>query len=276
MSNLINLVTSGLNQFVSATSAITDMVANVKNTYSNLSSLAKGDFNNINISNVASTSGKSNAGNLLSAAEAQDQGIYEFISHFQKGVMKSTRFRVEFNLPIGVNQSSGSHAVNTNAMSGAIKKADVGFNAKSSINVKCHNVVFPQRMIQTMDFRCNSVQFKVPYTAAYDAISLTFYADGNMDTRAYFELWQSAIINFGNNTANFYKEYVSDIKIYTQNESGADTYGVIIYECFPMQISAVDMSYGTKSTPISIQVLFSFKSWLPLNNSNINSFNRTV
>lgn len=272
MSNLISLATSGLNQFVSNVRAATSIVANVNSFVSGVSSLVR-DTGGM-ISSISN--GKSSAGNLLSAAEARDQGIYEFLSHFKKGVMKSNRFRAEFNLPSGVSQGAGSHSVNTNAMRGAIKSADMGFNAKQSINIKCHTATFPQRSIQTMDFRCNSVQFKVPYTASYDAIPLTFYADGNMDTREYFELWQSAIINFGNNTANFYKEYVSDIKLYVQNESGADTYGIILYECYPMQISMFDMSYGTGSTPLNIQVLFSFKSWLPLSNSNHNNFNRTV
>lgn len=276
MSNLINLATSGLNQFIATAKAATTIVANIKSIASSVTGLLNGDVKNLGDFYMNSgNSSKSSAGNLLSAAEARNQGVYEFLSHFQKGVMKSNRFRAEFNLPSGVSGSAGIHAVNTNALSDQIKTQDIGFNSNSSINIKCHTATFPQRMIQTMDFRCNSVQFKVPYTTSYDAISLTFYADGNMDTREYFELWQSAIINFGNNTANFYKEYVSDIKLYTQNESGADTYGIIMFECYPMQISMFDMSYGTGSTPLSIQILFSFKSWIPLSNSNSNDYNRS-
>lgn len=275
MSNLINLATSGLNQFVATTKAVSNIVANVKGLMAGVASLPSTMSSLVSGALTSGYNGYSTAGNMLSAAEAQDQGIYEFISHFKKGVMKSNRFRAEFSLPSGVKRDAESYSVNINAMNGAIKLAEMGFNSTSSIDIKCHTVSFPTRSLQTLAFRCNSVEFKVPYTASYDALSLIFYADGNMDTREYFELWQSSIINFGNNTANFYKEYVSDIKLYVQNESGADTYGVVLFECYPMQISAFDMSYSTSSTPLSIQILFSFKSWLPLSNSNINSFNRT-
>lgn len=271
MNNLVKLATSGLSQFTAFTSKATSLVANVKNTINNAKNL---------VNSFKSGGGNgivhSYAGNLTKGADRPRDGIYEFLSHFKNGVMKSNRFRAEFNLPSGVSGKSGTHAVNTKAMASAIKSADTGFNSKSSINIKCHTATFPQRMLQTLEFRCNSVQFKVPYTASYDGISLTFFADGNMDTREYFELWQSAIINFGNNTANFYKEYVSDIKLYIQNEAGDDTYGIILYEAYPMQISMFDMSYGMRSTPLNIQVLFSFKSWLPLSNSNSSNYNRTV
>lgn len=270
MNNLINLATSGLNQFVAYTSKATSIVANVASLISgfkNLTSSFLGGGNN------GDGLYQSFAGNLTKGADHPRDGIYEFLANFKNGVMKSNRFRVEFNLPTGV--VGGSVAVNVNAKSGAIKSANSSFNGKSSINIKCHTATFPQRILQTLDFRCNSVQFKVPYTASYDGVSLSFYADGNMDSREYFELWQSAIMNFGNNTANFYNEYVSDIKLYIQNDAGDDTYGIILYECFPMQISAFDTAYGMHGTPLSIQVLFSFKSWLPLSNSNSSNFNRT-
>ena len=274
MNNLVNLATSGLSQFSALTSKATSLVANVKTAINSLKGIK-----NLASSFMAGGSGngltESFAGNLTKSADRPKDGIYEFLSNFKNGVMKSNRFRAEFNLPSGVGSGNGSHAVNKKAMSGAMKSADVGFNGTSSINIKCHTATFPQRMISTVDFRCNSVQFKVPYTASYDGVSLSFYADGNMDTREYFELWQSAIINFGNNTANFYKEYVSDIKLYIQNDAGDDTYGVILYECYPMQISMFDMGYGMGNTPLNIQILFSFKSWLPLSNSNSSDYNRT-
>jgi hypothetical protein len=97
-----------------------------------------------------------------------------------------------------------------------------------------------------------------------------------MDTREYFELWQSCVINVGNNTMNFYNEYVSDIKLYLQNDMGADTYGVILYECYPSSISMIDVSYASRSTPMAVQVIIGYKAWIPLSNSNTSSFARTV
>ena len=90
------------------------------------------------------------------------------------------------------------------------------------------------------------------------------------------ELWQSAVMNFGNNTINFYSEYISDVKLYVQNESGADVYGIILYECFPISIGMLDMSYASTNMPLNIQIMLSFKSWIPMSNSNADNFNRTI
>lgn len=282
--SLINMAVSGLKTFA------TNVKNTVVNTVSSAISSYASTFNNIvgkgagllgNLLNSSLTSGSTDisstkAGNFRTGGEDVDNSIFDFLSHFKNGVMKSNRFRIEFNLPKGVAGSNGMHAVNSNANASAIKSIDKGFNANGSINIKCHTATFPQRSIQTLDFKSNSVTFKVPYMPTYEPINLTFYANGNMDSREYFELWQSCVMNFGNNTSNFYNEYVSDVKLYMQNEYGQDTYGVILYECYPISIGMIDMSYSMSNTALNVTVILSYKSWLPMSNTNAGHFNRTV
>ena len=280
--SLINMAVSGLKSFTSnVKNKVVNTVSNAISSYSNaFNSITNagvgllGNYLTNKLTSGATGISNSSAGNFRIKPTDADNTIYDFLSHFKNGIMKSNRFRIEFSLPKGVSGSSGMHAVNGNAKASAIRNVEKGFNGNGSINIKCHTAQFPQRSINTLDFRSNSVNFKVPYMTSYDPISLSFYANGNLDSREYFELWQSCVMNFGNNTSNFYNEYVSDVKLYIQNEHGQDTYGIILYECFPVAISTFDMSYAMANTALNIMIVLSYKTWLPL--SNTNQFNRTV
>lgn len=189
--------------------------------------------------------------------------------------MRQNRFRAEFTLPIGVDDNSTS--TNTFALSSNIRNAESGLNGNGAINIKCHTVTFPTRSLDTFKFRTNSAEFRVPHSTSYEPITISFYVNGEMDSRQYFELWQSAVMNFGDNTMNFYSEYVSDVKLYLQDEHGNDTYAIILYECYPSAIMQFDVGFSHGATVLSIQVTLSYKSWLPMsNNSNTSEVNRTV
>lgn len=280
--SLINMAVSGLKTFASnikntVVNTVSNAISSYSNAFNGLASAGAGLLGNYLTNKLTSGSSgisSSSAGNFRGKPTDVDNSVYDFLSHFKNGIMKSNRFRIEFSLPKGVSGSTGMHAVNSNARASAIRSVENGFNGNGSINIKCHTAQFPQRAINTLDFRSNSVNFKVPYMTSYDPISLSFYANGNLDSREYFELWQSCVMNFGNNTSNFYNEYVSDVKLYIQNEHGQDTYGIILYECFPIAISTFDMSYAMSNTALNVMIILSYKSWLPM--SNTNQFNRTV
>ena len=280
--NLISMATTGLKEFASKvkSTVLTTLTgsSSYQNTFDNNLKIATGILGLVNsnkgtslaqgLSNLVS----SNAGNL--GAKHVDDGIYEFLEHFKNGVMKSSRFRAEFTLPSGVVASNNTYAVNPKAFNGTIKGIQQSFNSNGTINIKCHTVTFPNRNINVTKIRINNTMVTVPQYVDYDPISLTFYADGAMDTRSYIELWQSCVINFGNNTMNYYNEYTSDIKLYVQNDEGKDVYGIILYEAYPQQLSPLEMSYGSSNMPLNVMCMFCYKSWLPLSNNQLVS--RTV
>ena len=192
--------------------------------------------------------------------------IWKFISHFKNGFARASRFRIEFKLPkgaMGVNVFD----VNQHSRAGAIQSAENKFNRNGSINIKAHTVTFPQRALQTFEIKHNSMPFKIPYTSSYDPVTFTFYSDSDMDVRRYFDIWQASIMNFSNNTINFYNEYVSDIKMYIENDRGEDVYGIVLIEAFPLGITPLDMSYSSANTLLNVATTFSYKYWLPMDSS---------
>lgn len=192
--------------------------------------------------------------------------IWRFLSNFKDGIQRSNRYRIEFKLPRGCS-GAGVFDVNQYSRIGAIQTAENLYNKNGSINVKAHTVTFPQRAFQTFEIKHNSAPFRIPFTSVYDPVTFSFYTDQNMDTRRYFDIWQGAVMNFSNNTSNFYNEYVSDIKMFIENDRGEDVYGVVLYEAFPMGISIMDMSYSSTNQFMSLATTFSYKYWLPMDSS---------
>ena len=192
--------------------------------------------------------------------------IWNFLSHFKSGIAKSCRYRIEFNLPKGC-AGSNVNDVNQYSRSGYIASANKTYNKNGSIGIKAHTVTFPQRAFQTFEIKHNSAPFKIPLTSSYDPVTFTFYNDSELDVRRYFDIWQGAIINFSNNTSNFYNEYTSDVKMYIQDDLGEDVYGITLFEAYPMGISLIDMSYSSVNQYMNMSTTFSYKYWLPMDST---------
>src|SRR6478736_674970 len=195
-----------------------------------------------------------------------------FLSNFKKGLARANRYRVEFILPKGI--PSGTLGANTDSTQGQIRQMDNYFNSNGGINIKCHTATLPQRSLLTQGLNQNSAEFRVPYSATYDPVTFSFYANSELDTRDYFEIWQSTVCNFSNNTMNFLEEYVTDVNIFALDTAGKDRYRITLYEAWPLNIGAIDMSYSSIDSYQSTTVTLAFKSWLPWMNNG--GTNRTI
>lgn len=206
----------------------------------------------------------------MSSSEPVGQSVKEFLAHFSKGLSRSNRYRVEFILPQGI--PAGTLGANTDAQAGNIQQLQSYFNSgRGGVNIKCHTATFPQRSMLTAGLNQNSAEFRVPYSATYDPVTFSFYANSEMDTRDYFEVWQSAVCNFSNNTMNFLNEYTADVSIFALDQTGRDSYGVTLYEAWPLNIGTIDVSYSAQDAYQTTIVTMSYKSWLPwMNNGGVN------
>ncbi len=188
---------------------------------------------------------------------------YEFLSRFRGGVSQSNRYKVSFFLPRGVKLNGGELGVNTDALSGKITQMQNYFNSKEQINVKCHSASMPGRNMMTFDHRMNGAPFKIPYSASYSPSNFSFYADSNYDSRDFFDVWQSAVNNLPTNTMNFMDEFVSDVTIMALDKQGKETYGVTLFEAWPVDIAEVQLSYADLDSPTVITVGLEYNYWSP-------------
>lgn len=191
---------------------------------------------------------------------AYDSGISRLINQFgDAGIAKANRYRVEFTLPGGIRTSS--YFTNTQSEQGAIASQQSQLNGSGAINIMCHTCTLPSRELQSFDIKQFGPPHRMPMTASYSPISFAFYSDGNLNTRKYFEIWQTAAHNISSNTFNFYNEYVSDIRITILDAEGRDAYFVDIYECWPSSIPQVDYSYSSQDQAQSFMVVMQYRYW---------------
>jgi len=189
--------------------------------------------------------------------------INTLISQLKKGIARKNRYRVVFSLPNGV--IGGPAFVNANSREGAITQIQQQMNpaTNGTVNIMCNTMNLPQRSLLTYDMTQNSAPFGVPYSASYDPITFTFYADSTLNTKKYFEIWQSTVVNFSNNTMNYPSEYVSDIQIWTLDVAGNDQYGITLKEAWPVTIGSLDYGYADNDSTQIVSVTMRYKAWIP-------------
>lgn len=185
--------------------------------------------------------------------------ILELISQFGKGgIARANRYKITFNLPRGIVDT---YFTNTDSSVGRIRGVQNELNRMGGIDIMCHSCTLPSRELQSFDMKQNGPPHRLPNTASYMPITFMFYSDGNLSTRRYFEVWQTAVTNISSNTFNFYNEYVSNIRIGVLDTEGKERYSVRIWEAWPSSISGVDYAYGNNNSAQVIGVTMQYKYW---------------
>jgi hypothetical protein len=88
------------------------------------------------------------------------------------------------------------------------------------LNLYCSKVSIPEKSIQTTLIKQYGAPFPYPQGVQYGTISTTFYCDGTMHIKNYFDAWQKMIYNDLTGNFNYYNEYVADFDVYTRTTMG--------------------------------------------------------
>ena len=102
-----------------------------------------------------------------------------------------------------------------------ISKDDAGRKRElQKLNLYCSKVSIPEKSINTTLIRQYGAPFPYPQGVQYGTISTTFYCDGTMHIKSYFDAWQKMIYNDLTGNFNYYNEYVADFDVYTRTTMG--------------------------------------------------------
>ena len=176
-----------------------------------------------------------------------------------EGFTMPVNFKVEFQAPRGIEHASGSphgdspgagkvktgslewktHLMNNSTVSqikAREKQAQMpahtqynptgGDKDKQSrdlqkLNLYCSKVTLPEKTINVGLYRHYGASFAFPQSIQYGTITTTFYCDGTMHIKNYFDAWQKLIYNDITGNFNFYKEYISEFDIFTRTTVAA-------------------------------------------------------
>ena len=109
-----------------------------------------------------------------------------------------------------VAKANGPHQdVQTEVRDGKERKDTV-------LNLFCSKVSIPEKSINFASMRHYGTHFAYPQSVSYGSLTTTFYCDGTMKIKNFFDAWQKLIYNDLTGNFNYYDEYISEFDVYTR------------------------------------------------------------
>ena len=96
-----------------------------------------------------------------------------------------------------------------------------GQREEQLLNLYCSKVTIPEKSITTGLYRHYGDPFPYPQNVMYGAITTTFYCDGTMHIKNYFDAWQKLIYNDQTGNFNYYDEYTAEFDVFTRTTISA-------------------------------------------------------
>jgi hypothetical protein len=86
---------------------------------------------------------------------------------------------------------------------------------EQKMNLYCSKVSIPDKSFNMTMPRTYGAPYPWPTAIQYGTITTTFYCDGTMHIKNYFDAWQKLIYNDLTGNFNFYNEYTSEFDVHT-------------------------------------------------------------
>ena len=158
-----------------------------------------------------------------------------------EGFLKPNQFSIMFNPPPGIKKSLAGGKVRGLEEKTVImnKSWDADFEASwaqlskgmgdthgpqdsnfNKIGIMCNKVNIPEKNIQFGLYRHYGATFPFPTALQYGSLTTTFYADGVMEIKNFFDQWQNLIMNPMTGNLNYYNEYTSSFDVFSLHNIG--------------------------------------------------------
>ena len=86
----------------------------------------------------------------------------------------------------------------------------------TTLNLYCSKVTIPEKSINVTQLKQYGSHFPWPGSVSYGTLSTTFYCDGAMKIKNFFDAWQKLIWNDLTGNFNYFNEYSSEFDIFTR------------------------------------------------------------
>ena len=91
----------------------------------------------------------------------------------------------------------------------------------TTLNLYCNKVTIPEKTINVTQLRTYGAHFPWPQSESYGTLSTSFYCDGAMKIKSFFDAWQKLIWNDLTGNFNYLDEYTSEFDIFTRQTIAA-------------------------------------------------------
>ena len=168
----------------------------------------------------------------------------DFVAQISEGLARTSRFVVDFTPPQFILQ-------NTNISS----------DNRRTIMLLCDTVSLPSASINTSQNRIFGEIREIPTEIVYTPIQMTFYVDIGMQVKTLFDNWVIYGLQNGDTRSfRYYKEYITEMKIYVKDVDDGNRYVVRLYEAYPKAIGPIQLDYSAKDI-MKVTVDMQYKYW---------------
>jgi hypothetical protein len=173
--------------------------------------------------------------------------IDKFISQIKtRGLARTNRYRVDIPFPMG-----GMWGVDRDS-------AEV-------TTLLCDSVQIPGVNIATIPSRFYGEVREMPYEKAFDAVTMTFFVDSNMQVKTAFDRWMASIVDPLNRTIGYYSDYTRDLEVHVENVDGSTPMTIKLFEAYPKTVGSVQLDSASRDV-MKLSVTWQYRYWL--SNSN--------
>lgn len=135
----------------------------------------------------------------------------------------------------------------------------------------CQSASLPGISLMTQEVYTFGESREVIYNRNYDPVQLEFLVDNQMNVKWFFDRWMEKIVDPKSRVMSYYNDYVTSIEIaqldYSEEEKVK--YKVMLHECFPKTIDAVQYSAESKNH-VKLRVTLAYKFWTVVDGPKVN------
>ena len=187
--------------------------------------------------------------------------LSDFKNSIQYGA-RSNLFKVEITLPtltLSTTAAGGALGSGQTSLSGIIASNQTGSN--NAVELLCKAAAIPSFTLGTIEVPFRGRRIKIPGDRSFGDWTATFMMDGGHRIRQAFLEWTNYIKThneesdiLGSNDADYY----STIDIKHLKSDGTISRYYKLYEVFPTEVSAVDLSYDSTDALEEFTVSFQY------------------
>lgn len=201
--------------------------------------------------------------------------IADFKSHISKtGVLQTNKYDVTISLPFAFGEKS---IIAADGSTVGIAKEGM-----KDLSYRCINASLPGMAMRTTDINRYGIGImeKMPYSATYTDVSLTFLMDRDGTAYKFWYAWFNYIFNvssfngatniFGTNplsdrsfyTAEYKDNYAGTITIKVYDAFGNVTLTTTLLKAYPISINDVALNWSDQNNLIKLTTTITFKEWM--------------
>lgn len=120
-------------------------------------------------------------------------------------------------------------------------------------------VSLPGKSYATTTHRMYGFGLEVPYEAKYEPVQLTFHNTNDYSPRIFFEDWMSNIARIKSYNMQYYKDFISTVKIHAYDDQDIKRYSCELVESYPKSMSAIEMGWdGVDVQTFTVDIQYSW------------------